>query len=57
MSAPALVTFGGLPWLVLAAALAVTFGMSVLHSVMGFAFGLLSTPVFLLLFPPRKSSC
>jgi hypothetical protein len=44
----------GLPWAVLAIALAITFGMSVLHSVVGFAFGLLSTPAFLLLFPPKQ---
>jgi uncharacterized membrane protein YfcA len=54
VSASALVTVGGLSWLVLAAALLITFGMSVLHSVVGFAFGLLSTPVFLLLFPPKQ---
>jgi hypothetical protein len=43
----------GLPWAVLAIALSIRFGMSVLHSVVGFAFGLLSRPAFLLLFPPN----
>jgi len=43
----------GLPWAVLAAALVIAFAMSALHSVAGFAFGLLSTPALLFLFPPK----
>ena len=54
LSTPWIVSPAGLPWSVLAIALAITFGMSVLHSVVGFAFGLLSTPAFLLLFPPKQ---
>ena len=53
-SMPWVMSPAGLPWSVLAIALAITFGMSVLHSVVGFAFGLLSTPAFLLLFPPKQ---
>jgi uncharacterized membrane protein YfcA len=45
---------GTLPWSVLAVALLITLAVSVLHSVVGFAFGLLSTPLFLLLFPPKE---
>jgi uncharacterized membrane protein YfcA len=50
----ALLSVASVPWSVLVVALLITFSMSVLHSVVGFAFGLLSTPVFLLLFPPKQ---
>src|SRR5262245_13788986 len=54
LSANGVLSPTGLQWAVLAIALAITFGMSVLHSVVGFAFELLSTPAFLLLFPPKQ---
>lgn len=43
----------GLSLPTLVTAIAVAIAMSALHSIVGFAFGLLATPVFLLLFPPK----
>jgi len=44
----------GISWVILGTALLITFTMSVLHSIVGFAFALLSTPAFFLLFPPKE---
>jgi uncharacterized protein len=43
----------GLSWTIVGATLLITFATSAVHSAVGFAFGLLSTPAFLLLFRPK----
>ncbi len=44
----------GVSWLALGCAVLVVLGVSAVHAVVGFAFGLLSTPVLLFLFPPKE---